>query len=84
MANEGARLLGAGIVESPAEIDFALVAGQGFPRWEGGPMYWADQRGLLILRRDLELWAPEAPEIWAIAPVLADLAARGARFRDLG
>ena len=84
MANEGARLLGAGIVENPAEIDFALVAGQGFPRWEGGPMYWADQRGLLILRRDLELWAPEAPEIWAIAPVLADLAARGARFRDLG
>lgn len=84
MANEGARVLGAAVVESPREIDFAVVAAQGFPRWEGGPMYWADRRGLLILRRDLELWAEEAPEIWGIAPMLADLAGRGGRFADLG
>ena len=84
MANEGARLLGHRLVESPDEIDFAMVAAQAFPRWEGGPMYWADRRGMLILRRDLEQWAEEAPEIWGLAPVLADLAAKGARFSSLG
>ncbi len=84
MANEGARLLGHRMVESPDEIDFAMVAAQAFPRWEGGPMFWADRRGIMILRRDLEQWAEEAPEIWGMAPVLADLAAKGARFSSLG
>ncbi|HRK42955.1 MAG TPA: 3-hydroxyacyl-CoA dehydrogenase, partial [Gemmobacter sp.] len=63
---------------------FAMVAAQAFPRWEGGPMFWADRRGVMILRRDLEQWAEEAPEIWGMAPVLADLAAKGARFSSLG
>ncbi|WP_151720444.1 enoyl-CoA hydratase-related protein [Gemmobacter serpentinus] len=84
MANEAARLLGQGLVAEAAEIDFALVAGQGFPRWQGGPLFWADRRGLMILRRDLEAWGPEAPEIWGIAPLLAELAGRGDRFASLG
>ncbi|WP_149142883.1 enoyl-CoA hydratase-related protein [Gemmobacter caeruleus] len=84
MVNEGARLLGRGIVVSADEIDFALVTGAGFPRWQGGPMFWADRRGLMILRRDLEGWAEEAPDLWAIAPLLAELAGRGGRFADLG
>ena len=84
MANEGARLLGHRLVESPDEIDFAMVAAQAFPRWEGGPMFWADRRGVMILRRDLEQWAEEAPEIWGMAPVLAGLAGKGARFASLG
>ncbi len=84
MANEGARLLGHGLIDSAAEIDFAMVSAQAFPRWEGGPMYWADRRGLLILRRDLEQWAEESPEIWGITPVLARLAGKGARFASLG
>lgn len=83
MANEAARLLGQGLVSHPSEIDYALVAGQSFPRWQGGPLFWADRRGLMILRRDLEAWAPEAPEIWGIAPLLADLAGKGARFSRL-
>lgn len=83
MANEGAKLLGLGVVTRPAAIDFALIAAQGFPRHEGGPMFWADRRGLLILRRDLKAWEEEAPAIWGIAPVLASLAAQGARFARL-
>ncbi|MEH7829219.1 enoyl-CoA hydratase-related protein [Gemmobacter denitrificans] len=83
MANEGARLLGTGLAMRPSDIDFAMVAGQGFPRHEGGPMHWADRRGVLILRRDLTDWAEEAPEIWAPAPLLQELAAKGARFADL-
>ena len=82
MANEGARLLERGIAQRASDIDFALVAGLGFPRWQGGPMFWADQRGLLILRRDLAEWGQEAPEIWAMAPLIADLAAQGGHFAD--
>ena len=78
----GARLLERGIAQRASDIDFALVAGLGFPRWQGGPMFWADQRGLLILRRDLAEWGQEAPEIWAMAPLIADLAAQGGHFAD--
>ncbi|GGW21220.1 hypothetical protein GCM10011452_00710 [Gemmobacter lanyuensis] len=83
MANEGARILGAGLLRCPAEVDFALIAGQGFPRGQGGVMHWADRRGLLILRRDLQEWQEEAPEIWGLAPLISDLVATGRRLADL-
>lgn len=83
MANEGARILSEGLVARPSDIDLAVVSGAGFPRWQGGPMHWADRRGLLILRRDLLLWAWEAPELWTMDPLVADLVAQGRHFAEL-
>jgi 3-hydroxyacyl-CoA dehydrogenase len=83
MANEGARMIGEGVVARPSDIDLAVVAGGGFARWKGGPMFWADRRGLLILRRDLSVWAWEAPEIWTVSPLVADLVATSRHFSDL-
>lgn len=83
MANEGARMIGEGVVARPSDIDLAVVAGGGFARWQGGPMFWADRRGLLILRRDLSVWAWEAPEIWTVSPLVADLVATSRHFSDL-
>lgn len=83
MANEGARILSEGLVARPSDIDLAVVSGAGFPRWQGGPMHWADRRGLLILRRDLSVWAWEAPELWTMDPLIADLVAQGRHFADL-
>lgn len=80
LANEGARLVGQGVVQRPSDIDAALIMGQGFPRSVGGPMHWADQRGLLILRHDLHRWAVEAPEIWGVAPLIDDLISVGRGF----
>lgn len=83
MANEGARLLGKGLAARPSDIDLGAVLLHGFPRWEGGPMFWADRRGLMILRRDLRVWAEEAPDLWAPAPLLTEMASRGRPFADL-
>lgn len=82
-ANEGARVLGDGLVGRPGDIDAALVAGHDFPRWEGGPMAWAAARGLIVLRADLRRFAPQAPEFWAVAPLIDSLIREGKTLADL-
>lgn len=82
LANEGLRLLEQGIALRPSDIDHVLVAGHGFPRWQGGPMHQADRRGLMLLRRDLRLWA-EADPLWEPAPLLDRLIRDGQRLTDL-
>lgn len=83
MANAGARLVGQGAVLRPSDIDMAVILGHGFPRWQGGPMFWADRCGLLVLRRDLRAWADEAPEIWGVAPLIDALISLGRGFDAL-
>ena len=34
-----------------------LVNGYGFPRWEGGPVFWARERGAAALQADLDMLA---------------------------
>lgn len=82
MANEGARLLSAGAVRSPADIDVLMVGGQGFPRIMGGPMHQADLRGLMVLRRNLRLWAVQ-DSVWAPDPLFDSLIADGRNFGSL-
>jgi 3-hydroxyacyl-CoA dehydrogenase len=82
LANEGLRLLEQGIALRPSDIDHVPVAGHGFPRWQGGPMHQADRRGLMLLRRDLRLWA-EADPLWEPAPLLDRLIRDGLRLADL-
>ncbi len=79
LANEGARLLSAGVVSSPLDIDLVAVAGLGFPRHRGGPLHLADQRGLIILRRDLLNWAADG-EIWKPVPAWDALVSVGRGF----
>ena len=82
LANEGLRLVEAGIARHGSDIDHVLVAGHGFPRWQGGPMHQADRRGLMVLRHDLRLWAEE-DAIWHPAPLLDRLIGRGLRLSAL-
>ncbi len=81
LANEGARLLASGLALSPADIDLVAVLGLGLPPGSGGPMHAADQRGLMILRRDLTLWGDEA-EVWKPVPALDALVSVGRGFAD--
>ena len=46
-------------------------------RWTGGPMLQADRRGLIVLRRDLRIWAAEAPDLFSPAPLFDRLIAEG-------
>lgn len=46
MVNEGAKILQEGIAQRASDIDVTYVFGYGFPKYRGGPMFWAQQRGL--------------------------------------
>lgn len=46
MVNEAARILEEGIALRAADIDLVEIHGYGFPRWRGGPMHYAEWRGL--------------------------------------
>ena len=83
LANAGLRLIGDGKALRPSDIDVAMVLGAGFPRWGGGPMLWAERRGLMVLRDDLNRLAQEDPDIWTPAPLLDDLIRHGISLSDL-
>ncbi len=81
LVNEGARILEAGIAESPDDIDVIWCNGYGFPRHRGGPMFYADTVGLAGVVDAIRALAREHGErYWEPAGLLARLAAEGATF----
>lgn len=82
LAAEGARMVEDGRAPRPATVDaIALFAGL-VPRWEGGPMFQADLRGALVLRRDLMALA-ETSEIFRPAALFDRMVADGLSFASL-
>ncbi|SDP69319.1 3-hydroxyacyl-CoA dehydrogenase NAD-binding domain-containing protein [Phyllobacterium sp. OV277] len=47
MVNEAARILEEHVALRAADIDLVKIHGYGFPRWRGGPMHYAEARGLI-------------------------------------
>lgn len=79
LINEGAALLGEGIAARGSDVDVVFANGYGFPRWRGGPFCYADAFGLTeILARIREFSEHLGSRWWTPAPLLVDLAARGA------
>lgn len=60
MANEAAQLLAEGITRRPGDIDVVMVQGYGFPRWEGGPVFWAARQDRRQLESELDRLAQAA------------------------
>ncbi len=54
MANEAACLVADGVAARASDIDMVMVQGYGFPRWEGGPVFWARQQTRQALNEGLE------------------------------
>ena len=48
----------------------------------GGPMHMADTRGLMVLRRNLRIWATE-DGVWAPDPLFDSLIAEGRKIASL-
>jgi 3-hydroxyacyl-CoA dehydrogenase len=69
LANAGARLIEAGTARDGDTVDAVAIAAGIVARWTGGPMHQADQRGLMVLRRDLRLWAHDAPGLFTPSPL---------------
>ncbi len=80
LAAEGARMIADSRARRPVDIDAVALLSGLMPRWEGGPMYQADQRGLLVLRADLRT---RAEPVFQPAQLIDDLIAEGLRFASL-
>jgi 3-hydroxyacyl-CoA dehydrogenase len=81
MINEGAKILEEGVVSRPEDIDTIWMNGYGFPRYRGGPMFYADQLGLKqVYERVLHYRDTVGAAFWEPAPLLARLAEAGGSF----
>jgi len=83
MVNEAAYILEEGIALRASDIDIIYLTGYGFPRYRGGPMFYADTVGLPKVVEIMAGFAanPSAdPSFWKPAPLLAKLAAESRRF----
>jgi 3-hydroxyacyl-CoA dehydrogenase len=81
MINEGARVLEDGIALRASDIDVVYTSGYGFPRYRGGPMYYADTVGLKkIYDRILEFQRTLDPQYWQPSALLEKLAKSGSTF----
>lgn len=81
MVNEGVRLLAERKALRGSDIDAVWRNGYGWPRWSGGPLYWADRQGLGNIIGRLEKLACAVP---ALAPValLKELAVQARNLAD--
>jgi len=82
LVNAAALMIESGGVVHPYDIDLMAVAALGFPRAGGGPLHHAERRGLLVLRRDLGLWAADDP-LWTPAALLDRMISAGGGFAPL-
>lgn len=83
MINEGANLLDEGIARRPLDVDVVLLAGYGFPRHLGGPLYHADRLGLPQILHDITTFAADDPLFWRPSPLLVRLVEQGQTFASL-
>jgi 3-hydroxyacyl-CoA dehydrogenase len=60
MVNEAALLLAESVASRAEDIDVVLTQGYGFPRWEGGPVFWAQQQERKQLQKDLAQLSSDA------------------------
>ncbi len=85
LVNEGALILEEGIAARPVDIDMVWLFGYGFPRYRGGPMFWADLIGLDRIVERLETFQRDNDPDWIEpAPLLRELAKAGKGFKDYG
>jgi 3-hydroxyacyl-CoA dehydrogenase len=82
LVNEGARVLEEGIALRAADIDVIYLTGYGFPAFRGGPMFYADRRGLPEVYERVKAFHAEHGPRWQPAPLLERLAREGSSFRQ--
>ena len=80
MVNEAARVLQEGVVEAPEDVDFGMIMGTGWAPFRGGPLRYADNRGLAEVVRRLEEVATRSGKHFEPAKRLSELAAANRTF----
>ena len=82
LINEGAKILEEGIALRPSDIDIVWIYGFGFPRYRGGPMFYADTVGVDKIYEFMAKLYQEQGEWVKPAPLLEKLAKEGKSFKD--
>ncbi|HEX6020127.1 MAG TPA: 3-hydroxyacyl-CoA dehydrogenase NAD-binding domain-containing protein [Burkholderiaceae bacterium] len=83
LVNEAAHILEEGIASKASDIDMVYLTGYGFPLFRGGPLCYADSRGLFNVVHTMKRFAANPHDdaaFWQPAPLLARLAAEGKTF----
>jgi 3-hydroxyacyl-CoA dehydrogenase len=74
LLNEGLRILEEGVALRASDVDVVWTSGYGFPRYRGGPMFYADTIGLPALLEGIEKYRDTlGPMHWQPAPLLVQL-----------
>jgi 3-hydroxyacyl-CoA dehydrogenase len=82
LINVGAEILGEGIALRASDIDIVYIYGYGFPRYRGGPMFYADSVGVDKIHAAVKKYHEAHGESWKPAPVLERIALAGGRFNE--
>jgi 3-hydroxyacyl-CoA dehydrogenase len=77
LANEGARVLEDGFASRAGDIDVIYCYGFGFPRYRGGPMFYAETIGWSLVRERLREYRATFGDYWQASPLVERLAAEG-------
>jgi 3-hydroxyacyl-CoA dehydrogenase/enoyl-CoA hydratase/3-hydroxybutyryl-CoA epimerase/enoyl-CoA isomerase len=78
---ECSRCLEDGIVNTPVEVDIALVYGLGFPPFRGGPFRYADAVGIKALNETAAKYS-ELGKLYEPTAQMEELAERGGQFHE--
>ncbi|MGE4411427.1 MAG: 3-hydroxyacyl-CoA dehydrogenase NAD-binding domain-containing protein [Sphingobium sp.] len=82
MVNEGARILDEGIASRSSDIDICWVTGYGWPRYRGGPMFWADLQGVPQVLEKLKTLQAKHGDSFVPSPLIERLVAEGKNFNQ--
>jgi 3-hydroxyacyl-CoA dehydrogenase len=80
LANEGARVREEGYAIRASDIDVIYCYGFGFPRYRGGPMFYADTIGLPEVLARVNDYRTRFGDYWRPAPLIERLVAEGRGF----
>jgi len=83
LMNEGFRILEEGVVLRASDIDVVYTSGYGFPRYRGGPLFYAETIGLKTLLDGMYKYRDLfGPMHWEPAQLLVELVKKGQSIAD--
>ena len=83
LLNEAIQILDEGVAIRASDIDVAWSAGYGFPRYRGGPLFYADKLGLKVLYEGILKYQKKFGSMhWRPARLLEQLVKEGKSIRE--
>jgi 3-hydroxyacyl-CoA dehydrogenase len=82
LINVGAMVLEEGIAKRASDVDVVWTSGYGFPRYLGGPMFYADTLGLDHIARRIRYYHERLGHYWRPSQLIERLVANRSSFEE--